>query len=171
MLVATSAASSAGARSATTRWTRARQGPAAEQHRPGALIAIGSEADGQDHQPGVAHRRDQADQGGAAAAMIGTPGGVKGTRARAIPAPRSAAVDRARLSSCSDSSARKSAGNAASSPSADRVAERLAADDADDRARDPRQPEHDPGADQAIGIERPLALRGDRPRLVDDQLA
>src|SRR6266542_2915513 len=93
------------------------QPPAAEQHGPGRLERDRGRADDEDDDPDRAHDRFPSPSRHAVpAATIGTPAGVTGINARAIPAAARAATDARGARSWGTSSARKSAGNAPSRP-------------------------------------------------------
>src|SRR5205085_2607221 len=94
------------------RWERAQ----ADQQRAGRLQEDRRRADQSDGCPDRAHRRIPTRQA-VAATMIGTPGGVNGSRTSAIAPPARAAATARRSRTWGSRSAKKSAGNAASSPS------------------------------------------------------
>ena len=103
--------------------------------------------------------------------MIGTPGGVNGTRARAIAGTEERGRHRAAAVQLHDEQRQEESRERGVQAECRRIAERLAADDARRSCPRPSASHRTmPAPISRLGSNWPLALRRDRPRLVDDEL-
>ena len=138
--------------------------------RPDRLQHDRARTDDEHGDPGRAHPRRQPRPTAAIDAMIGTPGGVNGIRARAISRAAGGRHDPPAVGDLRCEEGHEHGGERAVEPELRRVADRLAEERADGGPADPRDVERQADAEEHATVEARSPAARERPRLVDDEL-